>query len=251
MTLTDLFQHWPIIPLFALVAMLYSSVGHGGASGYLALLSLFGLASPSSSAVVLVLNILAASIGFIAFRQAGYFSFKKLLPFIVGSVPAAFVGASIKLSPQLFSITLGVALLLAAIRILFLREIKSREKIVSERMLWQWGIPIGVVLGLLSGMVGIGGGVFLSPILLFMRWADVRETAALASAFIVINSLSGLVGHLATETIPLQATLLLSGVVLVGAIIGSQLGALKIRPLRIQTVLGVVLLTASVKLLLK
>ncbi|MBI5474666.1 MAG: sulfite exporter TauE/SafE family protein [Ignavibacteriae bacterium] len=241
---------WWILPLFFFVAMLYASVGHGGASGYLALFALAGVATSAVVPIALMLNILVASVGFAVYQRNGYFSFRLLKPFIIGSIPAAFIGGLIPLSSQTFSLLLGLALTLAAIRMLFLREVKatSPDKTIGQN--WIWPLCIGLVLGLVSGMVGIGGGIFLSPILLFLRWADAKHTAAVSSAFIVVNSVSGLAGHLSRGNVATSPMIILGACVLAGGFLGSYLGARRARPLFLQTLLGLVLLIAGGKLLL-
>lgn len=242
---------WEIIPLFFIIAALYASVGHGGASGYLAVFALFGIASPSIAPIVLVLNIVAATTSFMNYWRARQFSFTLLVPFVFASIPAAFIGGRIAVSATLFSLLLGIALLFASVRIVFLHDVKERTQHDIAKNLWLFGIPIGGVLGLLSGMIGIGGGVFLSPILLLMRWANVKKTAAVSSAFIVLNSLSGLTGHISRGNIQWESTAILFVVVFVGALIGSYIAVRRIAPLRLQMALGIVLMFASIKLLTK
>ncbi len=245
----DVSLAWWALPLFFLVAMLYASVGHGGASGYLALFALLGAAKSTVVPIALILNILVASIGFVIYLRSGFFSFRLLLPFIVSSVPAAYIGGWIHLSSTTFSLILGLALVLAALRMLFLREVKAVTTEVHGGQSWASSLLIGLALGFIAGMVGIGGGVFLSPILLFLKWADVKQTAAVSSAFIVLNSLSGLAGHLSRGIVAADSMALLGVFVLAGGLVGSYLGARRIRPLLLQVLLGVVLLIAGGKLL--
>ena len=246
----DLTLAWWILPLFFLVAMLYASVGHGGASGYLALFALTGVATSAVVPIALILNILVAGIGFVVYLRSGFFSFRLLKPFIIGSIPAAYVGGLIPLSSTAFGLILGLALILAALRMLFLREVKAVSSVEQETRSWMWCLLIGVVLGLISGMVGIGGGVFLSPILLFLGWADAKQTAAVSSAFIVVNSLSGLAGHLSRGNVSTGSMVVLGMFVLAGGFLGSYLGARRVRPLFLQVLLGFVLFIAGGKLLL-
>ncbi len=242
---------WEIYPLIFLVAVLYSSVGHGGASGYLALFALFGVAVPEIAPVVLVLNILVASTSFIRYNASGFFSAKMLLPFVCLSVPAAYVGGALHISPELFTLVLGVVLILSALRIVIVQPDKHRFVEPLQSTLWKWGLPIGAVLGLISGMTGIGGGVFLSPVLLLARWADVKRSAALASAFIVLNSISGLIGQLTRTTLSLHVLLPLAAVVVAGGAIGSYAGAERLKSRRLQIILSIVLIIAGAKLVLK
>ncbi len=230
--------------------MLYASVGHGGASGYLALFALLGVVQSSVVPIALILNILVAGIGWIVYMRRGFFSLSLLLPFVIGSIPAAFLGGHMQLSSTAFSLVLGAALMLAALRMLFLREVQPVSSVAVTRQRQVWSMVLGVFLGLIAGMVGIGGGVFLSPILLFLKWADVKQSAAVSSAFIVLNSLSGLSGHLLRGSVPTGPMVLLGGVVLAGGLAGSYAGSWHVRPLHLQTLLGVVLLIAGGKLIL-
>ncbi len=242
---------WEIYPLMFLVAVLYSSVGHGGASGYLALFALFGLAVPSIAPIALVLNILVASTSFIRYNASGFFSAGKLLPFVCLSIPAAFIGGALHISPALFTLILGIVLVLSAMRIVVVQPDKIAIAEPLQSTLWKWGLPIGAALGLISGMTGIGGGVFLSPVLLLARWADVKRSAALASAFIVLNSVSGLIGQLTRTTLSWNILLPLAVVVVTGGAIGSYAGAERIKSRPLQIILSIVLVIAGAKLLLK
>ncbi len=239
---------WWTLPLFFGVALLYSSVGHGGASGYLALFALLGIATSRIVPIALTLNILVAGIGFFNYSRRGFFSFKLLLPFVLASIPAAYIGGSIQLPTHIFGMILGSALLAAAVRMLFLHEVHATAESTMNR--WPISLTLGGVLGLISGLVGIGGGVFLSPILLFMKWADAKQTAAVSAAFIVLNSMSGLAGHLSRGNIEYEALFSVAAVVLGGGLIGSYLGARFARPRVLQILLGIVLLIAGGKLLL-
>ena len=241
---------WILIPLFFLVAALYSSVGHGGASGYLALFALSGMAAPSVVPVALVLNITVAAISFFNYWRGGHFSLPLLLPFVVTSMPAAYLGGLMAVGDEAFRLVLGVALLLVAARLLFIRELPQRSGSMSRTQQWALASSIGLVLGLLSGMVGIGGGVFLSPVILFLGWADIKGTAAVSSAFIVLNSVSGLLGHIARGTnIELPIVILVAAVVL-GGFFGSRLGAQRLSTRHLQLALGLVLVVAGGKLIL-
>ena len=238
-----------LFPLFFLVAGLYSSVGHGGASGYLALFSLFGVMSPATTPIVLLLNILVASISFMNYWKSGHFSLPLLLPFAVTSIPAAYVGGMVSLDQVPFQLLLGGVLLLAALRLLLIKEIRPLTPERERMQTWAWGLPLGVILGFLSGLIGIGGGIFLSPLLLFLGWADVRKVAAVSSAFIVLNSLAGLLGHLTRGSEALLPALPLAATVAAGALVGSYAGAHRIPPRSLQVALGLVLILAAFKLI--
>jgi uncharacterized membrane protein YfcA len=241
---------WILVPLFFLVAVLYSSVGHGGASGYLALFALSGMAAPSVIPVALVLNITVAAISFFNYWRGGYFSLVLLLPFVVTSMPAAYLGGLMAVEDEVFRLVLGVALLLVAARLLFVRELPRRSGSMSRTQQWALAALIGLVLGLLSGMVGIGGGVFLSPVILLLGWADMKGTAAVSSAFIVLNSASGLLGHIARGADVQSPIVVLVTAVVLGGFFGSRLGAQRLNMKHLQLALGLVLVVAGSKLIL-
>jgi hypothetical protein len=198
--------------------------------------------------VALTLNVVVASTAWWHYRSSGFFSWNLLAPFVISSVPSAFAGGLIQISQQLFSFLLGIALFLAAIRLLFLSEIKGGALALHPRRIWTWGVPIGGALGFLSGMIGIGGGVFLSPLLLLMRWTDAKRTAAISSGFIVLNSLSGISGHLTRTSVDWASTVPLAAATFVGGFLGSRTGALRVRPRTLQLVLAIVLMAAGTKL---
>lgn len=240
----------PLLPLFLLAAALYASVGHGGASAYLAIFALAGIASPAIAPAALILNIVAASISFWSYRRAGHFSAKLLLPFVLTSIPASLAGAMIHLSQPMYSLILGVALLLAAVRMLLPGLIANRPEGRDTGRIRLSALLIGLLVGLVSGAVGIGGGVFLSPLLLLFGWADVKRTAAVSSAFIVLNSLAGIAGHAVQGNIhPWPGLYYLAAAVGGGAILGSLYSTRHLAPRKLQVALGLVLMLASVKLL--
>jgi uncharacterized protein len=245
----ELSQYWPYLPLFFLVAALYASVGHGGASGYLALFALIGYASSATAPAALVLNVIVAGISFSSYYRAGYFPLRVFLPFAITSIPCAFLGGFMSPSLRLYQLLLGISLLIAAGRMLLASFLKAHAPIPGRKANWPLLGAIGGTVGFVSGMVGIGGGIFLSPILLFSGWADVKRTAGVSSAFIVVNSVSGLAGHALRGNIHLQQVLPLVAVVLVGGLAGSFLGSHKASEQWLLRLLGVVLLVAAVKLL--
>ncbi len=239
-----------LLPFIFLGALLYSTVGHGGATIYLAVLTLAGYAVASLVTTVLVLNILAATIAFLTFRQAGHLRWRLLIPFVVTSVPSAYLGGLAPLSGRAQSYILAAAFVLGALRLILFTNL-PRFRIPTTGPAFQVTAPLlGATLGFLAGATGIGGGIFLSPVLLFLGWADVREAGNISSAFIVLNSVAGLAAKLPNT--PLDTTLLLPlGVVVVaGAALGSFTGARKLSPRFLQVLLGVVLWAAAVKAVL-
>ncbi len=239
-----------LIPFFFAAAFLYSSVGHGGGSAYLAIMAFVPtLASGTIRSTALALNIVVATAGFISYHRAQHFQMRILLPFIIGSIPAAFIGGLKLLSPKMFGLVLGVTLLLIAARLVFLDKPIEIKTHMSNMTLWMLGPLIGAALGLLAGMVGVGGGIFLSPLLMFLGLADAKKTAAISAAFIVVNSISGLVAQMQTAEPDRKLIMPLAIVVLAGGILGSRLGANRLTNVWLQRLLAAVLLVAGGKLL--
>jgi uncharacterized protein len=176
-----------------LVAFLYSSVGHGGASGYLALLSIWGLHPEMIRSSALMLNIFVAGIAFLSYYNSQRIRIKKIFPFLIGSVPAAFAGSLITTNVHLYKVLLGFILLIAVFRMLMrIHEFKYEIREIP----YGWAIVTGIVIGFISGLIGIGGGIILSPLLILQRWASIKETACMSALFILVNSVTGLGGLL-------------------------------------------------------
>ncbi|GHA70207.1 UPF0721 transmembrane protein y4hK [Formosimonas limnophila] len=232
--------------LLAIAAALYSAVGHGGASGYLAVFALLGLAPASLRPAALALNVAVASLASVQYiRRFG--SFPKLLwPLLAGSVPPAFIGGRLPVDATLIKLLIGTTLVTAAVRLL-----TAHREVTHLREPAAWILfLLGMVLGLLSGLTGIGGGVFLSPIFILMSWALVRESSAVVAPFILANSLSGLIGALSSGAqLPNQFGWWLLAVI-IGGFAGSTWGARHGSPLLVNAVLALVLVIAGVKLLL-
>lgn len=245
----ELLVPWWLLLLCLVAASLYSSVGHGGASAYLGILVLAGYGRPEIASVVLVLNIIVTTAGVINYHRADQFSAGLLFPFVLTSIPAAFLGGQLEVSGHAFSIILGAALFIASLRFLILdRAIRSRL-MIRPSLRYGIGLPIGLGLGFLAGLIGIGGGIFLSPILLTLGWADAKKTAAVSAGFIILNSTSGLIAHMSRGALNFQLLWPLAVVVLLGGAMGSWWGAFRLPPLTLQRLMGVVLLAASVKLI--
>ncbi|MBI4362806.1 MAG: sulfite exporter TauE/SafE family protein [Euryarchaeota archaeon] len=246
----------PLDPLllvpFLLAALLYSTVGHGGASAYLALFALAGIHRGAAVPAALMMNLLVAGMAFRNYRQAGHFDPRLLAPFALFSIPAAFLGAAIPLDPAAYSLLLGAALLAAATRFLIVAREPKRMKIrVGAGPNFYAAAGLGVGLGLLAGMTGIGGGVYLTPLLLFLGWADAKKAAAVSGGFILLNSVSGLASRSLQGVSPeaLMLVALLVPVVLAGGWLGSHAGALRLSRPSLQRVLGLVLGVAGLKAL--
>ncbi len=228
------------------VALLYSSVGHAGASGYIAVLTLFGFLAPTIKPTALVLNILVASIGSIQFWRAGHFSGKLFWPFAAFSIPASFLGGALQLPAAIIHPLIGAVLLFSAVR-LFLNPSDPAEVTPPERAT---AFGVGAGIGLLSGLTGTGGGVFLTPLLLLRHWARTRDAAAVSVVFILVNSISGLVGHVSRgKPVPVFAWWLAVAAI-VGGTLGSHLGSRRFPPRVIRVLLAATLVIAGVKLVL-
>lgn len=227
-------------------ALLYSSVGHAGASGYLAAMALFGLAPAVMKPTALTLNLVVATVGTIRFARAGHFDWKIFAPFAALSIPMAFIGGMMKLPVTTYKFILGAVLLFAAWRLVVKPAAVGGLKPVSIPQ----ALLFGAGLGLLSGLTGVGGGIFLSPLLLFLGWAEVRKTAGVSVAFILVNSAAGLLGHLASvKNIPAEIAWW-APAALLGGLIGAELGSRRLAPLTMRRLLSVVLIVAGVKMLL-
>ncbi len=234
-----------IIAAIFLVAVLYSSVGHGGASGYLAVMAFLAVAPDITRPTALLLNVFVASIAAVQFYRAGHFDWRIFLPFAVGSVPFAFLGGMIQLPTAIYKIILGAVLIFAAIRL----AINLKSKIAPRApQIWICFI-IGAVLGFISGLVGVGGGIFLTPILLLMNWTETKRAAGISAAFILVNSISGLAGNYA-QVLHLPANVWFwIGAAIVGGIIGSSLGSSRFNSITLRRVLAVGLVIAGAKLI--
>lgn len=240
-----------LLALFFIAATLYSTVGHAGASGYLAAMALLSVAPATMRPTALVLNILVASVAVYRFRNANYFSWQTLWPFLLGSVPFAFLGGSLKLDTKLYVTLVGLVLLCSAAYLGWRAWQKERvENEFLKHIPFVASVFIGMMIGFLSGITGTGGGIFLSPLLIVMGWAGPKNTAGISAPFILINSsaaLSGqllLLNHLPTEIPWLAAS------ALAGAAIGTHLGLVKFSQRNLFITLAVVMLLAGLKLLL-
>lgn len=241
---TSQFPPWQLLVIIPSIAFLYASVGFGGASGYLAAMSLFVIAPNVMSTTALSLNILVSSIAFVSYYRAGHFNARLLWPFLLTSVPFAFLGGYLQIDIRLFMLLLYLSLTYVCFRMLFGKqppaEIENAGTVAMSAAL-----AAGGVIGLLSGLIGIGGGIFLSPLIVMTRWGTPKQAAASAAGFIFVNSVSGLLGRFIGGNFELGAlgiTLIPLGIL--GAIGGSRLGARYLSNARMRRLLGVVLLIA-------
>lgn len=240
---------WTLGALAALVllsAVLYSSVGHAGASAYIAALTLFGVSAPATRPAALVLNIFVALVGSLRFSSAGLVPWRLIAPLCAGSVPAAFLGGVIQLPLRLHGLVLGLVLLFGAGRLWF----SLRERDRKGPPAGPWLIALGTGIGFLAGLTGVGGGIFLSPLMILTGWEDTRRTAGASVVFILVNSVAGLLGHLGGGHAIPEGTGPLAVVAVAGGLYGSWLGARRLAPLALRRILAVVLVIAGGKLLL-
>lgn len=233
--------------LLILVAFLYASVGHGGASGYLALMVFYSFSPDTMRPAALILNIGVSLVSFIQFYKHGYFSWKLFWPFAIASVPAAYLGGLMQINATIYKPILGVLLLFPVVR-LFGFSPKNEENLKDQNRIIS--ILIGALIGFLSGIIGIGGGIILSPVILLLHWAKMKQTAAVSALFIFVNSLAGL-GGIISNGIKLNNEIWFMIILaLAGGITGAFLGAKYLENNWLKKILAFVLLIASVKLIL-
>lgn len=240
-----------LLPLLAVsifvVAMLYASVGHGGASGYLAIMALFSFHPASLKPTALILNIVVAGVASWLYLSAKQFSWRTFWPFAITSIPASYLGGYFTLPPHLYRPILGVVLLYAAWR-LFVSTERPEGEVHPPRLSIAFGI--GAVLGFFSGLIGVGGGIFLSPLMVLLGWARVREVSGIAALFILVNSAAGLLGHLGSlQQVPNYAPLL-AIMALAGGTVGALCGSRRLPVATILKAMAIVLVTAGGKMLL-
>lgn len=233
--------------LLPVVAFLYAAVGHGGASGYLALMAFFSFAPDFMRPTALLLNLAVSLIAFIQYYRQGHFDWQLFWPFALASVPAAFLGGMIEVDADVYKKVLGVLLLFSVIRLLDFRIRNNKENVHPQLLI---SLAIGAAIGFLSGLIGIGGGIILSPVILLLHWADMKKTAAVSALFIFVNSLAGLAG-LWTKGFQLEMqTVWMLLIAFAGGAIGSYFGAGYFENIKLKWILATVLLIASVKLMM-
>ena len=226
-------------------AALYTSVGHAGASSYIALMALFSVPAATMRPTALALNIVAAMLAVHRYGRAGLIRWRAVWPFMTGAVPFAFIGGGIQIPGQYYRPLVGAVLILTAVRLLWIGDIGAKRP-ASDPPVWG-GIAIGAAIGLLAGLTGTGGGIFLSPVIVFMGWASIRTASGCAAAFILGNSIAGLLGNVAAiRALPEELPVYVVAVIL-GALVGTTLGT-RLPARTIQRVLAVVLLIAGAKL---
>jgi uncharacterized membrane protein YfcA len=233
--------------MMAVAAALYSSVGHGGASAYLAIMALFAVASETMRPTALALNLVVATFAAASFALKGQTNWRLLAAFAVTAVPAAYIGGSIELPSHVYRPLIGVVLIAAALRLFWQPERLAARPVRAPALAIT--LPAGAALGLLAGLTGTGGGIFLSPLIILLGWEETRKTSGIAAGFIILNSAAGLLGNLASvQQLPVELPILV-GSVFAGALLGTWLGVSRLPRHRLLQGLALVLVVGAVKLM--
>jgi len=236
---------WLLIAI-GIAAILYSSVGHGGASGYLAAMALFGLDPSIMKPAALTMNIFVTLLVLSQSRRRLQFDLPLFIPIIVASVPMAYLGGAYTMQSSAYNIVVGLLLLLAVWRMFW----QASDTVIRDCPKLWLTLPVGGVLGFVSGVTGVGGGIFLSPLLLLFRWTDVKGSVPIAAAFILLNSVSGLLGYVSTGSEFPAGMPLLVAVAVIGALIGTRMSTYHLATQGLYRILGVVLIVAGFKMIL-
>jgi|SRR3989338_1450676 len=236
-----------LIPLFFVTAWVYASAGLGGGSTYLALLFLFQFPYTEIPKVALLCNLVVVSGGLYHYIRTKNLSLSLVLPFCVTSIPFSYLGGRMVIPKEYFLALLGFSLLIAGLRMFFSQSLISKERNVEKQKIWWMGLPVGAGLGFLSGLVGIGGGIFLAPLLYFMGWGSPKQIAASSSFFIFVNSLFGLMGQWTKEAAFMETSgfLFLLLAVFLGGQVGSRLSVGKLSPFVLQRITSLLILAAA------
>lgn len=247
----SILNNWHIILLFFVVAVLYSSVGFGGGSSYLAILALTGIVFTQIRATALLCNIVVVTGNVFLFYHQKKLNWKKIIPLVTFSIPLAYVGGYIKISQQIFFVLLGVTLFFAAITMWLSKKIVSADKITTSKPIKNAGY--GSLIGFISGMVGIGGGIFLAPLLHLTNWDTPKKIAATASFFILVNSIAGLMGQYSNPDFKIDwnLTSILLITVFLGGQIGSRMSTASFTPIQLKKATAILIAFVSIRILIK
>jgi uncharacterized membrane protein YfcA len=238
---------WILTPLFFVIAFVYSSVGLGGGSSYAALMAIFGVSHVIIPTTALGLNIAVTSIGLLNFHSAGHVRPGLILPFLAGSIPMAYLGGALELPARTFEWLLLISLVLVAARIYLLGELRRRVDLEPAPR-WAGSLLLGGTLGFVAGTVGIGGGIYLVPLIIYFGLGREKEAAAAGTVFVLVNSVTGLLSRLRHQSLELSWIVPLLVAVVVGGYLGSHFGSKKFSPRTVQQALGLVILIAIVLL---
>lgn len=239
-----------ITVLFFIVAAIYSSVGHAGASGYSAVMGLIGVSPILMRPTSLMLNLVVGSIGLYRFRKAGLIDLKKVSPFLMASMPAAFWSAQLNIEKEYFYLALGFILLVSGLKLVFSRP-SAADTFQVKKVTLPIALTVGGIIGVFSGITGTGGAIFFTPLLLKMKWADPKHAAGLSVVFVLANSVFGLAG-IFKSSVFFEVSFMVIWVfaVVIGAVIGTYFGVFKFSNINFQKMLGVVMMVAAIKLLM-
>jgi len=236
----------PILAIgFLIVGALYASVGHAGASGYLAVMALMGIDAVVMRPTALAINVLVAAIAVVQFARAGHFSWRLFWPFAAASIPAAFLGGRLHVPPRSLGVAIGVVLLLTSSRMAWVALRPPKSKAGPTPPAIAPALAVGGILGLAAGLTGTGGGIFLSPVILLFNWADTKRTAATAALFILLNSIAGLIGLASAGWTPPRSLAVLAAAACIGGVIGSSIGSRRASPRALNLALAAVLLIVT------
>ena len=231
--------------ILPIVSFLYASVGHGGASGYLALMALFSFAPETMKPTALLLNLFVAGISFYYYFKEGHFNKRLFLSFAISSIPFAFLGGTIEVDASIYKKILAILLVFAILKMLNVFG-KESTKIKNVKP-WQ-GLLVGSIIGFFSGLIGIGGGIILTPVILLLHWGKMKEAAAVSALFIWVNSASGLIGQFTTGVSINKDSFILVAIALIGGVLGGYFGSKKINNQNLRYILAFVLVMACFKL---
>lgn len=240
--ITHIYLFFSILPI---ISFLYASVGHGGASGYLALMALFSFSPEVMKPTALLLNLFVAGISFYHYYKQGFFNRKLFLAFAVASIPMAFLGGTFDIDATVYKKILGVLLFFAVLKMLNVFGKESQE--IKDVKIWQ-GLIIGGIIGFFSGLIGIGGGIILTPVILLLHWGNMKQAAAVSALFIWVNSAAGLIGQVSTGVTFSSQSFLMVALAIAGGFLGAYLGSKRFSYKRLKQLLAIVLIMASIKL---
>ena len=247
--MTFLLSEYITAVLIFIGAILYSSVGHGGASSYIAIMSLMGTPVASIKPIGLILNIIVSSVASYRFIRNKLFNLKVFIPVVLGSVPSAFLGGYLQLPSEIYKVLVGIILIFAGVQFLF-DIFKYFKKNSNQPVNFLFGLFAGVIIGFLSGLTGTGGGIFLSPLIVFLGWTSVKGSSGTVAAFILFNSISGLLGNITSVNLISNTIFLYALAVIGGVLIGTQLGIKIFNERHMKNILGVVLIVAGFKFII-
>jgi len=245
MNLFEIDNIWIFLVILPIVSFMYSTVGHGGASGYLAMMTLFGFVPETMKPTALLLNLFVAAISFFHYGKSGNFNKKLFLIFALASIPLAFIGGLVEVDTLIYKKILSVLLVFAILKMLNVFGKGSNQ--IKEVKIWQ-GLGVGGIIGFFSGLIGIGGGIILSPIILIMKWGRMKEAAAVSALFIWVNSAAGMGGQLLSGVKIDPQAFILVAIAVVGGFLGGYLGSKKFNNRNLRYLLAIVLISACIKL---